>query len=370
MISKRPSVSHILMILSLILFTHPCELAGGIFEANKRGGVPILLQLIPDLRLLVPGMERRFQALAVFADGSQKDVTMVAELSLKTIGAQGIIDISQERGLARGIAQGSATISASFKDVSGSTMVKVLTGVQPSLGNVVSILFLHHSTGSNIWQGGVSDWIDRYNATHKTDYTIVEQAFPKKKPYGWNNYPYDYWNIWVRNAGQTPYQEEPTLEMLTGQYQVIVFKHCYPVSNIRPETGKPDVSSDKKRMENYRVQYEALKSKMRSFPGTRFIIWTGPARVESAITREEAERARQFFEWMKIDWDEPGDNIFVWDFYELETEGGLFLRNEYAVNDRDSHPNRSFSQKAATLLGQRIVDVIQGIADQKSITGE
>jgi hypothetical protein len=80
--------------------------------------------------------------------------------------------------------------------------------------NAARILFLHHSTGECVWNGGVADWFAAYNAAHGTRYAITEQAFPKDSPYGWENYPYDYWNIWVKNASPKPYREEPTLELL------------------------------------------------------------------------------------------------------------------------------------------------------------
>jgi hypothetical protein len=124
------------------------------------------------------------------------------------------------------------------------------------------ILFLHHSTGECVWNGGVVAWFDEYNTANKTRYRITEQDFPKSDPYGWENYPFDYWNIWVKNAGNKPYRTEPTLEMLTRKYDVIVFKHCFPVSAIEPDTGKADVASRDKRIENYKLQYAALKKKM------------------------------------------------------------------------------------------------------------
>ncbi|MFH0853679.1 MAG: hypothetical protein V1853_04725, partial [bacterium] len=71
----------------------------------------------------------------------------------------------------------------------------------PSTGSSQSIIFLHHSTGGNIWDGGVSDWFDEYNNANDTSYAITDQEFPKDSPYGWENYPYDYWNIWVNHAG-------------------------------------------------------------------------------------------------------------------------------------------------------------------------
>ncbi len=231
------------------------------------------------------------------------------------------------------------------------------------------IAFLHHSTGGVIWSGGVPEWMDQYNAARGTHYQITESAFPKSSPYGWANYPYDYWNIWVNHGGDQPYMEEPTLELLTRDYDLIIWKHCYPVSNIEADTGTPNVASDAKRMENYVLQYEALKAKMRTFPRTRFLVWTGAALAQSATTEANAQRARDFFQWVRTQWDEPGDNIFVWDVYELETAGGLYLKSEYEANPGDSHPSAAFARGAAPLFAQRVVDVLEGRGDQSPLTG-
>jgi hypothetical protein len=224
------------------------------------------------------------------------------------------------------------------------------------------ILFLHHSTGEVIWKGGVPAWFTSYNAQHGTSYQITEQAFPKNKPYGWNNYPYDYWNIWVRHAGSTAYQSEPTLEMLAAQYDVIVWKHCFPVSNVLPDNGRPNVASSDKRLENYKLQYEALKQKMRSFPNTRFVVWTSSALIKSASNEAEADRSRAFVDWVRGTWDERGDNIYVWDFWQLETEGGRYLAPGNAGGG-DSHPNATFANRVAPMFTQRVVDAIEGRGD-------
>ncbi len=230
------------------------------------------------------------------------------------------------------------------------------------------ILFLHHSTGECVWSGGVKAWFDAYNAANKTQYEIAEQNFPKSEPYGWNNYPYDYWNIWVRHARGKPYKTEPTLEMLTPKYDAIVFKHCFPVSAIEADTGEADVASEDKRIENYKLQYAALTKKLHEFRKTKFILWTGAALLKAETDEATARRARTFFDWVRSTWDQRGDNIYLWDFYALETEGGLYLKTAYASGD--SHPNEKFSKRVAPLLCQRIVDVIRGVGDTGSITGE
>ncbi len=144
--------------------------------------------------------------------------------------------------------------------------------------------------------------------------------------------PFDYYNIWVKNAGNNPYKEEPTLEILTKKYDVIIFKHCFPVSNIKKITLSPDINSDIKTLGNYKLQYEALKKKLLEFPKTKFIVWTPTAQVENQSNKDEAERANEFSEWVKSVWDTKGDNIFLWDFRELQVDGGLFFKNEYALS--------------------------------------
>ncbi|MZQ49279.1 MAG: hypothetical protein GT598_09755 [Bacteroidales bacterium] len=233
------------------------------------------------------------------------------------------------------------------------------------------VIFLHHSTGWNVWLGGTHRYlykltgksalrsaVNSYAGKQKLNLSVTERFFPKASPYGWNNYPYDYYNIWVKHAGNEPYMEEPTLEILTREYDLIIFKHCYPVSNILPDTGTPDIDSAVRTLENYKLQYNALKRKMHQFPGNKFIVWTPAANVRSRMSAEEAQRTREFHDWIINEWDEKGDNIFVWDFYMYETEGGLFLPEKNAEGPDNSHPNREFSARAARSLGRFVVDVI------------
>jgi hypothetical protein len=247
----------------------------------------------------------------------------------------------------------------------------------------MKIVFLHHSTGEVIWRGGVAECFERHNRDNGTSYRIEERAFPKRSPYGWNNYPYDYWNIWARHGGPAPFMEEPTLEMLTGGYDLIVFKHCFPVSDVLPDTGRPDISSEEKRLENYKLQYEALKRKLHEFPKNKFVVWTAPPRVEvesfkarllafvrgRSAQRENAERAAAFAAWVRGEWDEPGDNIFLWDYHRLATEGGLFLKKDYAEGPGNSHPNAVFAKEAAPAFCRRMIGVIEGRGDSESATG-
>ena len=243
----------------------------------------------------------------------------------------------------------------------------------------LKIAYLHHSTGEVIWNGNsgtkgekisLPGLFNEYNEITGRDYFIKEIVFPKASPYGWNNYPYDYYNIWVKNAGKENFMEEPTLENLTKEYQVIVFKHCFPVSNIQEDDAQPDINSDKKTIANYKLQYEALMNKLHQFPQTKFILFTGAVQAREAITESEAQRAKEFFDWVKNNWDQAHDNIYLWDLYTLETQGGLYLKDEFAVSSSDSHPNKEFAVMAVRLLFHRIIDVIDNKGNGTTLIGE
>lgn len=259
----------------------------------------------------------------------------------------------------------------------------------------MNILFLHHSTGNYIWNGTKRTFLikvvdrisnslakkltkdpqlpvfmDQYNQQNNTNYKLTKMAFPKKSPYGWNNYPYDYYNIWVKNAGNKPYMEEPTLEMLTRNYQVIIFKHCYPASNIQADGDSADINSDVKTLANYKLQYEAIKKKLHQFPNTKFILFTSAVQVKYYLPEDEAFRANQFHDWVVNEWNEEGDNIHLWDLYTLQTEGSLYFKDNYALTAHNSHPGGNFSIKASKLLFKRIIDVVENNGAKTKLTGE
>ncbi len=164
--------------------------------------------------------------------------------------------------------------------------------------------------------------------------------------------------------------EEPSLEILVKDYQVIIFKHCFPVSNIQADQDSADINSNIKTISNYKLQYLSLREKLQEFSTTKFILFTGAAQVSSNTTEDKAKRAREFFGWVKDEWDQPGDNVYLWDLYSLQTEGGLYFKEEYSISKNDSHPNKDFAVKSAKLLFKRIIDVIENNGNGTQLTGE
>lgn len=230
--------------------------------------------------------------------------------------------------------------------------------IKPSQeSNNARIIFLHHSTGGKIWNGGVPELIKEYNQNNGTNYQINEQNYPATKGgYPWSNYPYDYYNLWIKHTDASQDKEELNLDQIAANYDVIILKHCFPVGQIKADKGKPDINSNRKSLENYKLQYNALRDRMLQFPDKKFIVWTGAALSEDSTTFEQAKRSKEWADWVRNEWDKPDDNIFIFDFEQLETEGGLYLK--YPSAPKDSHPDTNFSKAAAYEFVKKIIEVV------------
>jgi hypothetical protein len=232
------------------------------------------------------------------------------------------------------------------------------------------IIFLHHSTGNVIYSDGhVADWFTDYNSTHGTSYSVNDRYYPTT-PYPWNNYPYDYWNLWINGACSNDNANIHCLDRLAADYQVVIFKNCFPVSDVLGDTGSPDIRSSRKSLENYTLQYSAVRDKLLEFPDTLFIFWTGAPRHRLATNGDNAARARQFAQWVKNDMlaGKSYSNIRVFDYFNLTAGADNFLRYEYenSHTNSDSHPNTQAAQDVGPVFAQFIIDSAKNFFDQQN----
>jgi len=239
-------------------------------------------------------------------------------------------------------------------------------------------IFLHHSTGEGVWNGGdgnsIPDLLMVYNNAENTAYEISERAYPTGT-YPWENYPYDYWNLWVNGACDS----EASTECLSGlcmDYDLIIYKHCFPGAGIVEDNGDPNVSSSTKTLGNYKAQYRALRTVFDGYPDTKFMVWTLAPLHRLATNSEDAARAREFVNWVKNDWlSEDGKahpNIYIFDFFayaaeqSAEPENGQTncLRYEYegSHTGSDSHPNSLANATIAPIFFQAIINTFNSSA--------
>jgi hypothetical protein len=225
-----------------------------------------------------------------------------------------------------------------------------------------NVIFLHHSTGAGVWSGGnVPGWFSNYNNTHATSYVVAERSYPNT-PYPWDNYPYDYWNLWVNGACNSADPDIECMNTLAANHDIIIFKHCFPGADVVADNGSPNVGSSVQTLANYQLQYRALRTLMDSYPNTKFIVWTLAPLHRLATNAATAARAKQFVDWVNTTWLAEGGqthpNIFVFNFWGLVAGGDNFLRYEYegSHTNTDSHPNALANATVGPIFSQFIVD--------------
>ena len=237
-------------------------------------------------------------------------------------------------------------------------------------GETVKILFIHHSTGNNVIKGavGIEAMFKKYNREHGTDYRFYEIWEPSGAS-GKGNYPYDY-------LFHTFTPER--LKNFAVQFDLIIWKHCYPGSDVLENRDLTNINSARKSLENYKVQYRELRRRLAEYPATKFMVWTLPPRHRLVNQPEHAApnavRASEFAEWVKTKYLlEAGkiSNQYVWDIRLLLTGPDHFLKKEYerSPDSPDSHPNQLANDTICPLFFQAILDMIEGRENELLICG-
>lgn len=243
-------------------------------------------------------------------------------------------------------------------------------------------IFLHHSTGGAVYsEGNVAQWVTSHNAQNSTDYSITEFAYPND-PWGWENYPYDFWKLWVNGSCNNTLDNIQCLDRLCQNYELIIFKHCFPGAGIGEDSGSGDVTSSNKTIPNYQLQYRALLGLFDQYPNNKFMVWTLAPLHRLATSTEQAQRAAQFVHWVKNTWlTEDGKNhpnVSIFDFFGLAAEQSsspasgvqYCLKYDYEGdhNGSDSHPNTTANVTIGPLFAQQVVNTLADNASTISKT--
>lgn len=222
----------------------------------------------------------------------------------------------------------------------------------------IRIIFLHHSCGENlINQGNVREELTAlgyefydhgYNDTglRLADGSYAGTNFDVP---GDNTDPDGLAAIFAQPLHDPPDNAFSHLM----EYDVIVFKSCYPTSNI---------SSDE-HLAEYKSYYLSIRNRMDQYPQTMFIIVTQPPQVPGDSSPDEAVRARALVNWLQSDEYLAGHpNVFTFDFFGLLAGDDDFLRAEYRFDDYDGHPNEQANRNIGPLFVEFIDEAIQSYA--------
>lgn len=258
----------------------------------------------------------------------------------------------------------------------GGALSAALAGDISPADTTDDLVFIHHSCGQNWLDDSLNDalvakdYIDERNdITYGTDVAPDSGRPDSLGSVPGDNTNMNHWVLWFNDY----LQGVKSYGAATGFNRIIMFKSCYPISNVTDDGTEPgDPFSDSQTIANYKAvyrhpggsgntysydgyTYKPLEDIFAENPNILFIPVTAPPRHYSpsdATDDAEAHRARLFNNWLKNDWlaaykaAHPGlNNVAVFDWFNLLAYADDHathpnrLKAEYGGTGGDSHPN-------------------------------
>jgi len=248
----------------------------------------------------------------------------------------------------------------------------VAQGDDPSPpGEVVKLVFIHHSSGEN-WladdNGGLGIALGQNN------------YFVSDTNYGWgpdaigDRTDIPNWLEWFRSENTGRYMDavfsesgvnsgySRSLPDPGGENQIVMFKSCFPNSNLDGSPDDPPAPGTDMTVANAKYVYNEILKYFITRPDKLFVVVTAPPVSDPSL----AENARAFNQWLVNDWlsenSYPYANVAVFDFYNVLTSPDNHHRfasgaiehtvtpgrntSAYASGSDDDHPSADGNRKA------------------------
>jgi hypothetical protein len=226
-------------------------------------------------------------------------------------------------------------------------------------GTYTNVIFLHHSTGHNlITQGNVRErfteesfdfWDHDYNWPGLRKPDGSEAGYSYRIPDN-NTDPDGLYRIFTQRVYRLP------LNAFSGllQHEVIVFKSCFPAS---------DITSDEQ-LQQYKDWYLEMRVIMNQHPDKVFVVMSPPPLNPAATTPKAAARARAFADWLTSKaYLEDYPNVFAFDFFNQLAESDPaaldynMLRQDYRDGE-DSHPNQTANEAVGPVFAEVLIEAV------------
>ncbi len=280
-------------------------------------------------------------------------------------------------------------LTATALTLAVSALVAAGSATRPATATATTddLIFIHHSCGQNWLNSGLHEallaksYIDERNDI----YYGTTMAPDAGRPASLGSTPGDHtdmqhWILWFNDY----FEGIRTHGAATGFNRIIMFKSCYPNSNVSSTGTEPgDPFSGTKTLANYKAvyrhpagpggvytrngyTYEPLEDIFAAHPDILFIPVTAPPRhyaPTDATNDAEAHRARLFNNWLKNVWladynaAHPGlNNVAVFDWFDVLTYPNDHpthpnrLREEYGGTSGNSHPNTTANQDSTAIF--------------------
>ena len=234
--------------------------------------------------------------------------------------------------------------------------------------HVVKLIFIHHSTGEN--------WLtDGYGNLGQT--LGENNYFVSDTNYGWgpdaigdrtdipnwlewfaSDQTPTYMNALINETSQNSSYTR-TLSDPGGENQIIMFKSCFPNSDLSGNPNDPASPGSDLTVGNAKYVYNEILKYFATRPDKLFVVITQPPLSDPT----HAANARAFTNWLASDWLEENNytlpNVAVFDFHNVLTAADAHHRLNNGAIERlipasdtlyypsgDDHPNQEGSKKA------------------------
>jgi hypothetical protein len=232
----------------------------------------------------------------------------------------------------------------------------------------VKLIFIHHSCGEN-WLADGHGGLGKALAKNK--------YFASDTNYGWgpdgigDRTDITDWPEWFTGPNSSRYlkalyRESGIHSPYTrssgdpgGENQIIMFKSCFPNSNLEGRPNDPPARGDGLTVSNAKAIYNKLLTYFATRPDKLFIAITAPPLQDGS----HAANARAFNTWLVTKWlaGYKGKNVAVFDFYNVLTgpnnhhrfsKGAIeYITNRgrntlYYPTNGDDHPSPAGNRKA------------------------
>jgi hypothetical protein len=229
-------------------------------------------------------------------------------------------------------------------------------------------IFLHHSTGDNIWgpngsATSIPQEIAKYNTFHTYsagDAISMDQLWWPDGANSGNNE----WECWHRIFENKDLANSDIRGILAAN-KIVVIKSCFPSSALdRLGQLSDTLSPTEKTIYNYKWHWRHIVKAMKQHPGVFFAIWTNAPLTSGQSDATAADLSKKFCKWAKDTLAKGLDpiigtfpkNIYVFDYFSKLTDANGYLKNQYAVNSGDSHPNDAATALIAPQFVSEIFD--------------
>jgi parallel beta-helix repeat protein len=260
------------------------------------------------------------------------------------------------------------------------------TGMQKDghpCGTSDDLVFIHHSCGQNWLSDGLHSALlaktyvdERNDIYYGTDIPPDTGRPDSLAPAPGDRTDMDHWIRWFNDYLGGVH----THGCADGVNHIIMFKSCYPISNIVANGTEPgDPFDGTQTIANYKAvyrhpngtghtythggyTYQPLEDIFAAHPDILFIPVTAPPRhyaPSDATNDAQAHRARVFNTWLKQDWltgyntaHPDHDNVAVFDWFDLlaypdnHSSHPNRLRAAYGGESGNSHPNTAANQNS------------------------